>query len=145
MSGRFVIVQMDNGNDPLNLKEVKAFGNLGNITKFIIVISFWNEEKPQDVIWICCISLPPMLFFGKWILVKHNRQYLISKRNFRKNECEALLGKNWKHLWVHTIQLWTKWSYSHGGKFCFGNWALKAILASWKPVFSKMGEFSENF
>ena len=40
MSGRFVIVQMDNGNDPLNLKEVKAFGDLGNITKINIVINF---------------------------------------------------------------------------------------------------------
>ena len=27
-SGRFVIVQMDNGEDPLNLEEVKAFGRL---------------------------------------------------------------------------------------------------------------------
>ena len=33
MSGRFVIVQMDNGGDELNLKEVKAFGRPGNFTK----------------------------------------------------------------------------------------------------------------
>ena len=35
-SGRYVIVQMDNGEDALNLEEVKAFGRLapgGNITK----------------------------------------------------------------------------------------------------------------
>ena len=36
VSGRYVIVQMDNGDDALNLEEVKAFGRLtpgGNITK----------------------------------------------------------------------------------------------------------------
>ena len=41
VSGRYVIVQMDNGEDPLNLEEVKAFGRLtpiGNITKLSIVI-----------------------------------------------------------------------------------------------------------
>ena len=32
MSGRFVIVQMDNGDEALNLKEVKAFGRPGIIT-----------------------------------------------------------------------------------------------------------------
>ena len=35
-SGRYVIVQMDNGGDALNLEEVKAFGRLapgGNIAK----------------------------------------------------------------------------------------------------------------
>ena len=42
MSGRFVIVQMDNGGDVLNLKEVKAFGRPGNFTKNLY---FWNEEK----------------------------------------------------------------------------------------------------
>ena len=26
MAGRYLIVQMDNGNDPLNLKEVTAYG-----------------------------------------------------------------------------------------------------------------------
>ena len=31
MSGRFVIVQMDNGDDALNLKEVKAFGRSGSL------------------------------------------------------------------------------------------------------------------
>ena len=31
ISGRYVIVQMDNGNDALNLKEVKAFGDPGII------------------------------------------------------------------------------------------------------------------
>ena len=35
MSGRYVIVQMDNGDDVLNLHEVKAFGETltGDITK----------------------------------------------------------------------------------------------------------------
>ena len=36
VSGRYVIVQMDNGEDPFNLEEVKAFGRLvpgGNIAK----------------------------------------------------------------------------------------------------------------
>ena len=35
-SGRYVVVQMDNGEDALNLEEVKAFGRLapgGNIAK----------------------------------------------------------------------------------------------------------------
>ena len=37
MSGRFVIVQMDNGNDvPLNLEEVKAFGESGNMSMIVI-------------------------------------------------------------------------------------------------------------
>ena len=39
MSGRYVIVQMNNGNDALNLKEVKAFGRTGNNTKLNIVIN----------------------------------------------------------------------------------------------------------
>ena len=37
-SGRYVIVQMDNGEDVLNLEEVKAFGRLapgGKITKLL--------------------------------------------------------------------------------------------------------------
>ena len=38
MSGRFVIVQMDNGGDELNLKEVKAFGRPGNFTKKSIFV-----------------------------------------------------------------------------------------------------------
>ena len=42
-------------------------------------------------------------------------------------KCRALLGENWKNS-GHTIQLWTKWSYSHGGKFTFGNWVLKATI-----------------
>ena len=41
MSGRYVIVQMNNGeNTPLNLKEVKAFGRPGNNTQLNIVINF---------------------------------------------------------------------------------------------------------
>ena len=38
VSGRYVIVQMDNGGDALNLEEVKAFGRLapgGKITKLL--------------------------------------------------------------------------------------------------------------
>ena len=30
-SGRYVIVQMDNGEDPLNLIEVKAFGRAATV------------------------------------------------------------------------------------------------------------------
>ena len=40
MPGSIVIVQMDNGNEPLNLKEVKAFGRPGNNTQLNIVINF---------------------------------------------------------------------------------------------------------
>ena len=42
MSGRFVIVQMDNGEAALNLKEVKAFGESGNFTKKSIFLE-WRE------------------------------------------------------------------------------------------------------
>ena len=30
-SGRYVVVQMDNGEDPLNLVEVKAFGRAATV------------------------------------------------------------------------------------------------------------------
>ena len=43
LSGRFVIVQMDNGEDALNLKEVKAFGEfekskLKNLTYYLFIL-----------------------------------------------------------------------------------------------------------
>ena len=51
-SGRYVIVQMDNGGLPMNLDEVKAFGDSpfgrftpqGDITKLSIVI---NSKCPD--------------------------------------------------------------------------------------------------
>ena len=46
-SGRYVIVQMDNGEDPMNLDEVKAFGSFtpqGGITKLSIII---NSKCPD--------------------------------------------------------------------------------------------------
>ena len=36
VSGRYVIVQMDNGEDPLNLEEVKAFGRLASVGNIAI-------------------------------------------------------------------------------------------------------------
>ena len=40
MRGSIVIVQMDNGNEPLNLEEVKAFGRPGDDTQLNMVINF---------------------------------------------------------------------------------------------------------
>ena len=50
MSGRFVIVQMDNGGDELNLKEVKAFGRPGNFTKKSIFLE-WRETFISGVVY----------------------------------------------------------------------------------------------
>ena len=50
-SGRYVIVQMDNGGDPMNLDEVKAFGRFtprGGVTKLSIIIN----SKCSDVNFI---------------------------------------------------------------------------------------------
>ena len=47
MSGRYVIVQMDNGEGiPLNLKEVRAFGSAGNSSDGVIF-----EEKKVGETW----------------------------------------------------------------------------------------------
>ena len=60
-SGRYVIVQMDNGGDPMNLEEVKAFGRFtpqGGITKLSIIIN----SKCSDVNFIFYLS-SSVLFF----------------------------------------------------------------------------------
>ena len=44
-SGRYVIVQMDNGGDPLNLEEVKAFGRvIGNTNPML----FSSPKKEKN-------------------------------------------------------------------------------------------------
>ena len=46
VSGRYVIVQMDNGGDPLNLQEVKAFGRVASNTLQLATLrEDINEEK----------------------------------------------------------------------------------------------------
>ena len=66
MPGSIVIVQMDNGNEPLNLKEVKAFGRPGNNTQLNIVINFLavqteSVDNSIGVIVSCQLSLTHLL------------------------------------------------------------------------------------
>ena len=44
-SGRYVIVQMDNGGDPLNLQEVKAFGRATGTLKIAKLGNFWGMKN----------------------------------------------------------------------------------------------------
>ena len=65
-SGRYVIVQMDNGEDPMNLDEVKAFGRFtpqGGITKLSIII---NSKCPDvNFIFSGCIEEDGIVYWGQ--------------------------------------------------------------------------------
>ena len=65
-SGRYVIVQMDNGGDPMNLDEVKAFGRFtpqGGITKLSIII---NSKCPDvNFIFSGCIEEDGIVYWGQ--------------------------------------------------------------------------------
>ena len=63
MSGRFVIVQMDNGHDALNLKEVKAFGQSGNITKMNLFV-IEKEKMAEGALEVSSDKSLTLLTFG---------------------------------------------------------------------------------
>ena len=87
MSGRFVIVQMDNGHDALNLKEVKAFGQSGNITKINLFVKEKEKYKVSKNHWVCAV------FDFFWF-----RQRNITIHSLFGSPCSTLPAK-----WIFTL------------------------------------------
>merc|ERR1712228_803397 len=72
-SGRYVIVQMDNGGDPMNLDEVKAFGRFtpqGSLKKMVLSTgdkTSQEDSKSQQIthrIVLTSLPQPPEAFSG---------------------------------------------------------------------------------
>ena len=147
MSGRFVIVQMDNGGDELNLKEVKAFGRPGNFTKKSIFLE-WRETCISGVVygfiflgvglWDIKQPIEQTNSDGNWLYFLH--MYFLVKykgkpiQNCWLNSISRVLFFAWRTIGKTIIIFQLIWAESHGDVLVYikKNENILAISQIWR-------------